>query len=208
MIKKMLFAAAVVAGSFGAAQGATTLFSDTFNGDTLGLGKTSLTNWMATSGTVDVIGTGSFDFYPGNGNYIDMNGNNAARIELKSALNFVIGQTYTIAFKFGYNKNSGTNEQLTFGLGSNVLGTLTSTNFTPTLTNLGTWSYSFTAASSFAAKLFFADTGTTTGDRGGPVIDNVSVTAVPVPAGGLLLISGLGGLATLRRRKLAAKQQA
>ncbi len=39
--------------------------------------------------------------------------------------------------------------------------------------------------------------------NGNPSILNVDVAAVPVPAGGLLLLGALGGLAALRRRKTA-----
>lgn len=39
--------------------------------------------------------------------------------------------------------------------------------------------------------------------RDGFDIDSISVAAVPLPAGGLLLIGALGGLALLRRRKAA-----
>lgn len=39
--------------------------------------------------------------------------------------------------------------------------------------------------------------------RDGFDIDAVGVSAVPLPAGGLLLVGALGGLAALRRRKLA-----
>ena len=52
--------------------------------------------------------------------------------------------------------------------------------------------------------LYFADTSGTPGDNGGPVLDNVKLSAVPLPAGGLLLLGALGGIAALRRRRKAA----
>jgi len=42
------------------------------------------------------------------------------------------------------------------------------------------------------------------GDNIGPLLDNVSLTAVPLPAAAWLLLSGLVGFAALGRRKLAA----
>jgi hypothetical protein len=41
------------------------------------------------------------------------------------------------------------------------------------------------------------------GDNVGAVLSSVSLAAVPLPAGGLLLIGGLACLAALRRRKTA-----
>ena len=63
-------------------------------------------------------------------------------------------------------------------------------------------SFSFVAGSN-AETLTFADTGPVATDNGGPVLDNVTVSQVPVPAAGLLLLGALGGLAALRRRKAA-----
>ena len=68
--------AALLAGA-SAAQAAT-VFSDNFNSDSLGLNYTAFVNgWSVSDGTVDLIGTGFFDFYPGNGNYVDLDGSSS-----------------------------------------------------------------------------------------------------------------------------------
>src|SRR5579862_1829881 len=52
------------------------LLNDNFNTENGGVGQLNYTgfdNWNV-SGAVDLIGNGFFDFYPGNGLYVDMNG--------------------------------------------------------------------------------------------------------------------------------------
>lgn len=87
------------------------------------------------------------------------------------------------------------------------------TNFTTTtITSLlnGSIVESFTQATSFdvveTAFLGFTNTAineirVTIGGDGLSLIDNIQISAVPLPAGGLLLIGGLGVLGALRRRK-------
>lgn len=50
----------------------------------------------------------------------------------------------------------------------------------------------------------FEQYGTATSSFDGFDVDAVSVAAVPLPAAGVLLLAGLGGLAAMRRRKTAA----
>jgi hypothetical protein len=70
--------AAVAAYVFSTSSFAATVFSDDFNTDSLALNQTSfLGGWTVSSGTVDLIGTGFFDFYPGNGHYVDLDGSTA-----------------------------------------------------------------------------------------------------------------------------------
>ena len=201
MIRTLLATAVLGLGLTGAAS-ATTIFSDNFDADAQGL-SVGLSQWAVTSGSIDVIGPGFFDWCgAGQGNCLDMNGSTGAagRIET-TILGLIVGKIYTLTFDFGNNQNSQSSsvaEVLSFGLGatSYVLNIFAQ----PTLTASG--AYTFVAGST-VETLFFADTGTTPGDNGGPLLDNVVLSAVPLPAGGLLLLGALGGIAALRRRKAA-----
>lgn len=79
---------------------AATVFFDDFNSDTPGL-STTPTGWSLTQGSVDIIG-GSFgyDFYPGNGYYVDLNGSTGQYGGIATDQIFAPG-TYTVQFNLG-----------------------------------------------------------------------------------------------------------
>ncbi|MBY0436556.1 MAG: VPLPA-CTERM sorting domain-containing protein [Burkholderiales bacterium] len=181
---------------------AATVFSDNFDADTLALNG-SLSNWTVSSGTIDVIGTGSFNFYPGNGNFLDLDGtsNNAGRIETKLPLAFTIGQTYTLSFSFG--RNGGNAESMTYGVTGGNLSQVFS------LLQGGTVPFSAFSidfvASSASGNIFFDHAG---GDNQGIVLDNVRLASVgtavvPVPAALPLMLTGLIALGAIARRRRA-----
>lgn len=198
MIRTLLSATAVTL-AIGGAASAATIFSDNFDADALGTPQSTLAKWDVTGGSVDVIGTGSFDFYPGNGNYLDMNGSSLAEgtIQTKGVLGLVSGKTYKLSFSYGTNNNPGPFPvKLTFGLGS-LLTTL-QILAQPSVLQTVTYDIVYDGSGDFIS---FADTSGTPRDQGGPVLDNVALSAVPLPAAGLMLLAGLAGLAGLRRRK-------
>ncbi len=197
MFKVLSFAGLIGLSVAGYAQ-ATTVFSDDFEDDALGL-NSSLLNWTVTSGSIDTIGAGFYGFY-GPGKYIDLNGSTgrAGRIET-GKMRFTVGQQYELSFDVGNNKYSNGNEVLSFGVGS-ARGRIGINGY---IDNFIHYSFRFTATQSLA-KIFFADTGRTPGDNGGPILDNVMVASVPVPAAAPLLLGAIGALTAIRRRRRKA----
>ncbi len=177
---------------------AATLISEDFNaaGPAFGV-STTIPSFTVTSGTVDVIGVGSgFDFYPGNGAYIDLSGNSAGSIA-SSAFSFNAGDTVTLTFSYGAN---GDNRSANISLGSLFATSLTASQSSGSV--FSTYTTTFTVSSATSASLLF--TGTTPG-ASGFVIDNVVLTstAVPEPAmlPALLTLGAVGGALVLRRKQ-------
>jgi hypothetical protein len=197
-VKKTL-ALALGLSLLGMSANATTVFSDNFDANNYGLNTTPL-GWTLNSGSVDIIGDGQFAWY-GAGNYIDMNGSTQVAGSISTTLTgLVAGASYALDFDVGFNNGSGNNEKLSYSI-----GTLSGSYGPPIASGNSTFlhlRFAFIAGGT-SAVLTFADAGNTPNDNGGPILDNVSVTAVPVPAAGGLLLSALGGVAMLRRRKKA-----
>jgi hypothetical protein len=198
-MRAALLALALLALPFSAQ--ATTILFDDFEANPNGLNSTPA-GWAVTQGTVDTIGTGFFQMY-GPGRYIDMNGSTGQAGRIERQVNVVAGQTYQLSFSYGYNTGSGANETLGFGVGGfsgsigpAIIGTVTPPTF-------NTYAVQFVAAVTGSVTLHFADIGNTPGDGGGAVIDNVRLSAVPVPAAASLLLLALGGLGLAARRKRA-----
>jgi hypothetical protein len=177
--------------------GAVSLIDENFNGATQGLNATSgLPNFSVTSGNVDVIGPGFNDYYPGNGNKIDLNGNTSGTLT-SSAFSFALNDLVTLSFDYG--RNGGGTKADVF-LGTTLLAQLTG----PSGVSYSPYSYSFTATNAFNGALSFVSTSP---GGGGIILDNIqltSVAAVPEPTEipGLLLF---GGAAIVLRRKQLTK---
>jgi hypothetical protein len=188
----LLLLAAAPSGAF------TLIFSENFNSVTpSNPGTLNLTSgvpgFTVTSGNVDLIGTDSFNFYPGNGTYVDLSGGTAGTIQ-SSAFNFTAGQTVTLSFSYGAN---GANRSAEVSLGS--LLAPTAVNATQS-TTFQVFTTTFYVASSTTASLRFTSLSL---GVAGVVIDNVSITAVPEPAmlPALLTLGSVGGGLLLRRKQ-------
>ncbi len=196
MMKQVSMLAAAVVLSLGtAASAATVVLQDDFDYGTttvLSIGPNFLLpNWTSTP-TLDYIATGSgfSALCRGTGGCIDLDGSSGTAGLLASATSFAAG-TYQLSYEL-FGSLRGTTESV--------------------LISLGNWSQLVTLASADVASvtgLQFTTTGgvlsfqNNGGDNVGAVLTSVTLAAVPLPAGGLLLLGALGGFAALRRRKTA-----
>ena len=194
-----VLAACLLCIAVGASAG-TVVFSDNFAADTLGLGVTNLgSQWTVTAGNVDVIGTNSsWNFYPGNGQYLDLDGTGPASPSTNATIqtfeSFGPG-AYTLTFDLGNNPGGGSEiNTLQILWGATQVGYLT-TSGTMALTPE---TITFTATE--AGKLSFAQGGAPT--QQGSILANVQLaSATPEPGTFAILGAGLIGLGLLRRRK-------
>src|SRR5687767_26092 len=123
---------------------AIVIFADDFNtanGGTPTLNWNGLPNWTLSGGSVDLIGTGSggtaFDFLPGNGLYVDLDGSTGNAVDAFShAFSSLAAGTYLLSFDLAGNQRNGAFESVTvtFGLYSEVFDSNTFTASTPFIT--------------------------------------------------------------------------
>lgn len=165
---------------------------DNFNLENGGIGAlnyTGFANWTVSNGTVDLIGNGYFDFYPGNGLYVDLDGSTFQAGTLSTKISFAPG-TYILSFDLGGNQRNYPDDLVDINMG-NLATTLTVASGDP----LSLFTYNVTLTTT--GPLTFYNHG---GDNVGAILDNVTVSAVPEPYTVLLLGLGMVGLAGVRRK--------
>ncbi|WP_159089199.1 VPLPA-CTERM sorting domain-containing protein [Tateyamaria sp. Alg231-49] len=216
---KTLIIAAIAAANFGAAAQASTVnlvtngsFEDTpdFSGSWRVFQGAELDGWEVQSGAGVEIQTNSvgsvLDTLWGT-KYVELDSHNGNGGATTGPTNSAIGQDiflsaghYLLSFYYSPRVNSlGTD---TNGIDYSIAGVSGSASGPNDDFRFGEWTLIEETVKIDVGdtyKLLFAATG---GDETlGGLIDNVSLTAVPLPAGMLLLMTALGGLGIARRQK-------
>ena len=179
------------------------VFSDDFNAANGGVGVlnyTGFSNWTVSDGTVDLIGNGYFDFLPGNGLYVDMDGSTGNAGKLTSDPIFLAAGDYVLQFDLAGNHRNGSPESVDVQVlvGPLVNQTISLAQNAP----FTTYQFAFSVAAPTSVNITFAGAG---GDNIGMLLDNVSIR-VPEPASLALLGLGLLGVGLTRRRRVDVKE--
>lgn len=205
MLKKTLLVTLLTFAAGGSAQAATIVNGSFEDGvdpgsfSTQGAGSTAITGWSISGGTVDYIG--SYWNASDGSRSIDLNGNGGGASIYQAMTDLVVNQKYRLSFDLSSNTDGGPVIKTTrAGVNENA-EIFISSSATPRSAGLtwSTYSFDFWAAGT-STNLIFASQ-----DQGayGAALDNVVVSAVPVPASGLLLLAAIGGIAAGRRRRKA-----
>lgn len=93
--------------------GASLVFQETFDQENAGVGVLNyfgFAHWEVVEGSFDLIGNGTYDFYPGNGLYLDVDGSTSNAGTLRTRVPFLPGPgNYHIEFELGGSRRGQTN---------------------------------------------------------------------------------------------------
>jgi len=172
---------------------AAPVFSDNFDSYTGQLNWPGQGGWVVSEGTVDIIPVGTqFDFLPGNGKYVDLDGSTGNAGLFTNSVSLLAGNTYTLSFDLAGNARGGSETvDVFFGTSSTTLVVNQSDPFQ-------TYSLSFSAITSGVVSFGFQNQG---GNNIGALLDNVTVAAVPEPDTYAMLLAGLGLMGYVARRR-------
>jgi len=180
---------------------ASILYFDDFNAEHGGVGALNFTGfskgWAVTKGSVDLIGNGFHDFFPGNGLFIDLDGSTGQAGTLSKSLSFESGVGYLLSFDIGGNQRWGDPDSVNLSVETLLPTQTIRMNPLDALTHL---EFYFTGDGKTHA-LTFEGLG---GDNIGLLLDNVKVEShvpVPEPVTMLLLGAGLIGLGIVGHKR-------
>lgn len=189
---------------FASAASASVVLFDDFNSDGQGLnwaGDATFTSDSIGGASTDLIGTGFFDFQPGNGNYVDLDGSTGSGHDpagqLSSTSTFGPG-AYTLTFDLAGNLRGAPARTTDVYLGTQLIASINRLSSDV----FAFFSFSFTSGT--GGKLIFTEHGPS--NNQGNLLDNVTLStraidAVPEPSTWALLLMGLTALGMAFRRR-------
>ena len=197
-IKSILVAGSLFLSAIAPARASTLLF-DNFDAENGGVGQLNyggFTNFTVTNsgsgGAVDLIGNGFFDFYPGNGLYVDICGSASTCGVFTTNQVFAAGN-YTVTLNLAGNARSSTSDTTTVSFGTN------STNYLLTQFQQQTevWNVSLSAP----GQLSIGDAGSIAPNIGNILLSVEVASAVPEPSTWAMMILGFAGIGFMAYRR-------
>lgn len=201
MYKNLGFASAALALFALAAPASASIIPDQFNSENGGVGTlnySGFADFNVTSGSVDLIGAGYFDNFPGNGLYVDMAGTTGQFGALTTKTIYAAG-TYHVTLGLGGTIYSGISDgvSLDWGTGSWSSGDLA---------GLTAQTFDFDITLDAASAITISDLGHSGNANIGATLFGLTVEpsrqdAVPEPLTLSLMGAGLAGMGAFRRRR-------
>ena len=166
---------------------------------------TSLPGWSVVSGpgvevqTTNTLGTINPQDQD---HYVELDSNSNSSI--LQSINFTSTGSYLLSFWYSPRDGNAASNIIDYSLGPLLSGSVTGPSNVVPVTAVGLWTLieaTFVVTQTGSYNLVFTANGTN--NSLGGFIDNVSIAAVPVPAGGLLLLGSVAGLIALHPLKTA-----
>lgn len=199
MYKNLGFASAALALFALTAPASASIIPDQFNSENGGVGTlnySGFADFTVTSGSVDLIGAGFYDNFPGNGLYVDMAGTTGQFGALTTNMVYAAG-TYHVTLGLGGTIYNGISDgvSLDWGTGSWSSGDLA---------GLTSQTFNFDITLNSASAITIADLGHSGNANIGATLFGLTVErtqgAVPEPLTLSLMGAGLAGMGAFRRR--------
>ena len=177
---------------------ATTLLFDDFNSNSPAI-DTAPSGWTLTFGTVDIVGQGQFPWI-GSGTAINLTGSAgiAGTLQSVQTFNLIKGHSYNLSFDYANSLRTPDEEPVVVDFSGNFVDAVFASGLN---SKFLTYSQTFVASYNDITSLSFTGFDTYNPSNGGFIVDNVRVSAVPVPAALPLLGAGISALAFAGRRR-------
>jgi len=185
--------------------------SDGFNGITTTMLNFAPSGWVSDNGTVDWVAKGNpygITCFNNSQGCVDLDGStsHAGVLETAGTFTLLAGHTYELSAEVSGNQRGASADNLEFGFlkGTNLTGALSDVTVSGIVSGSPFTLYTlfYTPLTNVNATAFFYDVNGTNDQ--GPILDNVKITAVPLPAAAWLMLSGLAALAAVARRRISS----